>query len=512
MGIMSTGRWARAARIRIALLAAVASVCVLGIGAGNASAVHYGIDVSAYQNPINWTKVAASGQRFTMIKATEGGYYTNPYFASDYKAAKAAGLVATGYHWGRPDNGDPVGQADRVLNAMNWSNDGRTMPPMLDIEFGNLVGSGYCYNLSASALVSWIRSFVNRVQARIGRGPIIYTNTYWWNDCTGGNTSFGNLPLAIANYGAAPSPLPAGWSTYAIWQFTESGSVNGISGNVDRDVTRDDNTLAQLTNGSYTPPSIPSTYQVDTYDNAPGYDRPGGTKTGTLNKGTNYVYCRRIGPKVTVGSGYNSWWLKTDLDVGPTNQWVSAVYLSKWGNEEAKDNSGNAIPLCDQPYGTIGTKWNAIGAGSSVLGWPTLPEMDAKKGGRFQQFQNGIILWKPNVAQVIRGAILDRFWASGGEEKLGFATMDELPAGTAPNGTKGQYQYFDDGVILWSAATGAHWVHGAIEQKFASSGREAALGYPTSEEVAEGTNGRKQTFQKSTIHWTPSQGAWITTP
>jgi hypothetical protein len=255
-----------------------------------------------------------------------------------------------------------------------------------------------------------------------------------------------------------------------------------------------------------------STYSADTYADAPGYNAPGGTKTGTLYKGTNYVYCRRIGPKVTVGSGYNSWWLKTDLDVGPANQWVSAVYLSKWGNEEAKDNGGATIPLCDQPYGTIGTKWNAIGGGSSVLGWPTLPEMDAKKGGRFQQFQNGIILWKPNVAQVIRGAILDRFWASGGEEKLGFATMDELPAGTAPNGTKGQYQYFDDGVILWSAAGGAHWVHGAIEQKFASSGREAKLGYPTTEEVAEGTKGRKQTFQNATIHWTAANGAWITTP
>ncbi|MFT4048937.1 MAG: peptidoglycan DD-metalloendopeptidase family protein [Solirubrobacterales bacterium] len=256
----------------------------------------------------------------------------------------------------------------------------------------------------------------------------------------------------------------------------------------------------------------PSAYTVDTYAAAPGYDKPGGTRTGTLNAGTNYVYCRRIGPKVTQGSSYNSWWLKTDLDTGPAGQWVSAIYLSRWGNDEAKDNSGNTIPLCDQPYGTIGAKWNAIGGGASVLGWPTLPEMDAKKGGRFQQFQNGIILWKPNVAQVIRGAILDRFWASGGEEKLGFATMDEAAAATAPNGTKGQYQYFDDGVILWSAATGAHWVHGAIEQKFASSGREAALGYPTGEEVAEGTNGRKQAFQKSTIHWNPTQGAWITTP
>jgi hypothetical protein len=254
------------------------------------------------------------------------------------------------------------------------------------------------------------------------------------------------------------------------------------------------------------------TYQIDTYANAPGFDNPGGKQTGTLNAGTHYVYCRRIGPKVTVGSDYNSWWLKTDLDTGQKNQWVSAVYLSRWGNEEARDNSGAVIGLCDQPYGTIGTKWNSIGAGSSVVGWPTLPEMDARKGGRFQQFQNGIIIWKPNVANVIRGKILENFWANGGEEKLGFPKMDEAAASKSPSGTIGQYQYFDDGVILWSAATGAHWVHGAIEAKFASSGREAALGYPTTDEVAEGTSGRKQTFQKSTIHWTAAKGAWITTP
>jgi GH25 family lysozyme M1 (1,4-beta-N-acetylmuramidase) len=495
------------------LLIGVASLLLLACAAAPsmASAAHYGIDVSAYQAPINWPAVAASGQRFAIIKATDGTSGGNSYFASDYRAAKANGLIATGYHWGRPDYGQAELQADRVIDAMNWSNDGKTMPPMLDIEYGTMVGSGNCYNLSPSALVGWVQRFVNRVTARIGRGPMIYTNAYWWNDCTASNTSFGHLPLVIANYGAAPSPLPAGWNTYAIWQFTETGRISGINGNVDRDVTRDDNTLAQLTGGSGPPPT-PSTYQVDTNAAAPGYDRPGGTKTGTLNKGTNYVYCRRIGPKVTSGSSYNSWWLKTDLDTGQQGQWVSAIYLSKWGNDEAKDNSGKLIPLCDQPYGTIGTKWNAIGGGSSVIGWPTLPEMAAKKNGRFQQFERGIILWKSDVAHVIRGAILDRFWANGGEEKLGFAKMDEAAAAKSPGGTIGRYQYFDDGVILWSAATGAYWVHGAIEQKFASSGREAKLGYPKGEEVAEGTSGRKQVFQNATIHWTAAKGAWVTTP
>lgn len=87
-------------------------------------------------------------------------------------------------------------------------------------------------------------------------------------------------------------------------------------------------------------------YWVDTFANAPGYNTPGGTQTGTLYKGTNYVFCKVWGPEVRVGTQYNHWWLKTDLDVGPANQWVSAYYLSRWGNDEAKDNSGRVIPNC----------------------------------------------------------------------------------------------------------------------------------------------------------------------
>ncbi|MBG0830192.1 M23 family metallopeptidase [Planomonospora sp. ID67723] len=92
----------------------------------------------------------------------------------------------------------------------------------------------------------------------------------------------------------------------------------------------------------------PRKYMVDIHSAAPGHSSPGGTRTGTLNKGTGYVYCRTRGPKVQVGADYNHWWLKTDLDSGNPwrNQWVSAYYLSRWGNDQAKDNSGNDIRDC----------------------------------------------------------------------------------------------------------------------------------------------------------------------
>ncbi|WP_326822200.1 N-acetylmuramoyl-L-alanine amidase [Streptosporangium sp. NBC_01756] len=102
----------------------------------------------------------------------------------------------------------------------------------------------------------------------------------------------------------------------------------------------------QYVTGGTTPP--PAKYWVDTFAAAPGHSSPGGTQTGTLNQGTNYVYCRTWGPNVQVGADYNHWWLKTDLDSGSPwqNQWVSAYYLARWGNDVAKDNSGNDIRNC----------------------------------------------------------------------------------------------------------------------------------------------------------------------
>ncbi|NGN64766.1 M23 family metallopeptidase [Streptomyces sp. A7024] len=89
-------------------------------------------------------------------------------------------------------------------------------------------------------------------------------------------------------------------------------------------------------------------YWVDTFADAPVFASPTSTsQTGTLYKATNYVYCKAWGREIRDGAGnYNHWWLKTDPDVGPANQYVSAYYLSRWGNDEARDNNGTVIPDC----------------------------------------------------------------------------------------------------------------------------------------------------------------------
>jgi hypothetical protein len=100
--------------------------------------------------------------------------------------------------------------------------------------------------------------------------------------------------------------------------------------------------------GSTTPPPS-GTYTVTTFDNAPGFPSPNSTTpTGTLNRGSNYVYCKHWGRQIGSGSSYNHWWLKTDLDSGSQwqNQYVSAYYLSNWGSDEALADNGVTIPTC----------------------------------------------------------------------------------------------------------------------------------------------------------------------
>ncbi|WP_066369202.1 M23 family metallopeptidase [Herbidospora mongoliensis] len=92
----------------------------------------------------------------------------------------------------------------------------------------------------------------------------------------------------------------------------------------------------------------PTLYYVDTFADAPGRATPGGARTGVLHAGTSYVYCKVKGPTVQAGTAWNTWWLRTDLDQGEpfTDQYVSAYYLSRRGNDVAEDNRGVDIRTC----------------------------------------------------------------------------------------------------------------------------------------------------------------------
>jgi GH25 family lysozyme M1 (1,4-beta-N-acetylmuramidase) len=211
-----------------------------------------GVDVASFQHPggapINWSQVAASGIGFAAVKATEGAYYQNPYALTDLAGAEAAGLSVVAYAFAIPNgNGSsnsPVTQANYLVKYLGSY--ATSVPVMLDIEY-NPYSGGQCYGLKGSNLVAWVAAFDAQIQAKTGRMPVIYTPPTWWDSCTGDSTGFGPDPLWVPSITTGSPVLPDGWANWAVWQYSGTGTVNGIT-SADTDLDQASATFLGLLN------------------------------------------------------------------------------------------------------------------------------------------------------------------------------------------------------------------------------------------------------------------------
>ena len=201
-----------------------------------------GHDVSSHQKNVDWPGTRAKGARFVYVKATESTTYRNPYFGRQYNGSREAGLVRGAYHFALPDRSSGQAQAAHfVRNGGDWTADGWTLPPALDIEYNPYDRKRRCYGLGKARMVGWIKSFSDEVKRLTGRRPVIYTTTHWWNTCTGSSRAFAaDHPLWIARYDAASAgTLPAGWTSWTFWQYDNGtgslpGDQNLFNGSLDR--------------------------------------------------------------------------------------------------------------------------------------------------------------------------------------------------------------------------------------------------------------------------------------
>jgi GH25 family lysozyme M1 (1,4-beta-N-acetylmuramidase) len=176
-----------------------------------------GFDISHYQGTVNFASAYSGGLRFVYIKATEGTTYKDPDFTSHYNGATSAGFIRGGYHFA-DGTGDGTQEATFFLaNGGGWSDDGITLPGMLDLE-------GDCIS------VAWITNFSNTYHAKTGRWPVLYSSPSWWESCTGNSAAFkGNSPLFMACYDASPCTPQGTWPYYTIWQYNDSNKYGGDS-------------------------------------------------------------------------------------------------------------------------------------------------------------------------------------------------------------------------------------------------------------------------------------------
>lgn len=200
-----------------------------------------GIDVSNHQDRVDWSRVKADGIAFAYIKASEGTSFADAKYRAHVTGAKAVGIKTGAYHFARPDTytsdpkGDARAEADWFLSlAAPRSGD---LLPALDLETAGL---------PAAQMVEWTRAWLDRVRRKIGVRPVLYTYPAFWS-ALGGTTAFRLYPLWIANYEVSEPQLPNGWRRYAIWQYTSSGSVDGIPGRADLNRLADRLTLTDIT-------------------------------------------------------------------------------------------------------------------------------------------------------------------------------------------------------------------------------------------------------------------------
>ena len=183
-----------------------------------------GIDVSYHQDRIEWSKVRRAGIKFAFIRVSDGLTVTDPEFVRNWSNARAARIARGAYQFFRPEE-DAIEQADKLIDAI--ANDPGELAPVIDVE-----ATG---GLRPAKLAKQVTLWIDRVRAKLGVEPIVYTSPDFWRDAVGG-ADLSSQPLWIAHYTRDCPRVPAPWTRWTFWQYSKTGRVPGIRGNVDLNV------------------------------------------------------------------------------------------------------------------------------------------------------------------------------------------------------------------------------------------------------------------------------------
>ena len=193
-----------------------------------------GIDVSKYQSGINWQKVKNAGINFAIIRCGYRGYGSgvlvqDPKFASHISGAKAAGLRVGIYFFSQAiTEAEAVEEASMAVKLANQY--GINMPIAIDSEYA-AGGRGRADGLSKAERTRITVAFCNTV-ANSGYKPMVYASKSWFASHLD-VSQFGSYRIWVAHYAEK-----CGYGgRYDIWQNTSKGSVDGVPGHVDMNIS-----------------------------------------------------------------------------------------------------------------------------------------------------------------------------------------------------------------------------------------------------------------------------------
>jgi len=181
-----------------------------------------GIDVSHYQDVIDWKSIAESGIFFVFVKATEGMTLKDKLFNRNWERIKREGIRRGAYHFFRPTISAEM-QAKHFSESVELEMG--DFPPILDVEVLD--------GVSKKELLIGVHAWLVHAEMEYGVKPIIYSNQNFYNKYL--KNGFKDYPLWIARY-SIREPRLKDHSKWIFWQYTSTGRINGIDGMTDFNV------------------------------------------------------------------------------------------------------------------------------------------------------------------------------------------------------------------------------------------------------------------------------------
>lgn len=186
-----------------------------------------GIDVSYFQGNINWRQVQNNQIEFAMIRATYGTTGTDKKFIDNINEIQKTNIYPGSYHYCYALNtNEAIEEAKHFINTIKPYK--LYYPAALDMEERSIA------ELGKESVTDIIIAFIDTLRSE-KYYPILYTDLNWIQNYINTNR-INDLDIWIADW----SPELAYKKNVTMWQYSRNGSIPGINGNVDMNISYKD--------------------------------------------------------------------------------------------------------------------------------------------------------------------------------------------------------------------------------------------------------------------------------
>lgn len=197
-----------------------------------------GVDVSSYQENVDFEKLREQGVEFVYIKATEGSSHIDSSFEQKWADASSAGVLAGAYHFfSYSESG--AAQAENFINTVGELS-GRLIPAVdMELSMEEVMNPP-----EVSDVVRGLKAFLAVVEEKYGVKPLIYAQKDYYDKYLAAD--FADYPRWVRNV-FYPIYVDVG-DDWAVWQYNDKGELQGYSGEkyIDMNVVNSKNSLDGL--------------------------------------------------------------------------------------------------------------------------------------------------------------------------------------------------------------------------------------------------------------------------